>query len=200
MELFTCTGISDTEMESSIRIRSIGKCQFGIVEMNFLLCYWLHSHLYTILKFSLLFLTNIIYSGIIFILFTVYPHLYNSDSFLLYTWLVVLLEINQDRTWSVVKQMRDVYSYWVCIDLGRPVCCYVIKNTCILIGNRAHRTEAGKRASLLYNDSMILYVYYHHGLALLTLSWDKNWDSHSPMNGYPSFYPRIALVAPSPGG
>ena len=37
------------------------------------------------------------------------------------------------------------------------------------------------------------------GLALLTLSWDKNWDSHSPMNGYPSFYPRIALVAPSPG-
>ena len=27
------------------------------------------------------------------------------------------------------------------------------------------------------------------GLALLTLSLDKNWDSHSPMNGYPSFYP-----------
>ena len=38
------------------------------------------------------------------------------------------------------------------------------------------------------------------GLALLTLSWDKNWDSHSFVNGYPSFYPRIALVAPSPGG
>ena len=37
------------------------------------------------------------------------------------------------------------------------------------------------------------------GLALLTLSWDKKQDSHSPMNGYPSFYPRIALVAPSPG-
>ena len=37
------------------------------------------------------------------------------------------------------------------------------------------------------------------GLALLTLSWDKNWDSHSLLNGYPSFYPRIALVAPSPG-
>ena len=41
---------------------------------------------------------------------------------------------------------------------------------------------------------------FSQGLALLTLSWDKNWDSHSPMNGYPSFYPRIALVAPSPGG
>ena len=39
----------------------------------------------------------------------------------------------------------------------------------------------------------------HQGLALLTLSWDKNWDSHSLVNGYPSFYPRIALVAPSPG-
>ena len=39
----------------------------------------------------------------------------------------------------------------------------------------------------------------HPGLALLTLSWDKNWDSHSLVNGYPSFYPRIALVAPSPG-
>ena len=38
------------------------------------------------------------------------------------------------------------------------------------------------------------------GLALLTLSWDKNWDSHSLVNGYPSFYPRIALVAPSPEG
>ena len=37
------------------------------------------------------------------------------------------------------------------------------------------------------------------GLALLTLYWDKNWDSHSLVNGYPSFYPRIALVAPSPG-
>ena len=37
------------------------------------------------------------------------------------------------------------------------------------------------------------------GLALLTLSWDKNWDSHSLVNGYPSFYPRIALVAPSLG-
>ena len=36
------------------------------------------------------------------------------------------------------------------------------------------------------------------GLALLTLSWDKNWASHSLVNGYPSFYPRIALVAPSP--
>ena len=38
------------------------------------------------------------------------------------------------------------------------------------------------------------------GLALLTLSCDKNWDSHSLVNGYPSFYRRIALVAPSPGG
>ena len=40
----------------------------------------------------------------------------------------------------------------------------------------------------------------HQGLALLTLSWDKNWDSRSLLNGYPSFCPRIALVAPSPGG
>ena len=39
---------------------------------------------------------------------------------------------------------------------------------------------------------------YRLGLALLTLSWEKNWDSHSLVNGYPSFYPRIALVAPSP--
>ena len=37
------------------------------------------------------------------------------------------------------------------------------------------------------------------GLALLMPSWDKNWDSHSLVNGYPSFYPRIALVAPCPG-
>ena len=38
----------------------------------------------------------------------------------------------------------------------------------------------------------------YQGLALQTLSWDKNWDSHSLGNGYPSFYHRIALVAPSP--
>ena len=43
-----------------------------------------------------------------------------------------------------------------------------------------------------------LYWISDQGLALLTLSWDKNWDSHSLVNGYPSFYPRIALVAPSP--
>ena len=45
-------------------------------------------------------------------------------------------------------------------------------------------------------DSVFAYIL--QGLALLTLSWDKNWDSHSLVNGYPSFYPRIALVAPSP--
>ena len=42
-------------------------------------------------------------------------------------------------------------------------------------------------------------AFIHLGLALLTLSCDKNWDSHSLVNGYPSLYPRIALVAPSPG-
>ena len=42
-------------------------------------------------------------------------------------------------------------------------------------------------------------IRWLQGLALPTLSWDKNWDSHSLVNGYPSFYPRIALVAPSPG-
>ena len=40
----------------------------------------------------------------------------------------------------------------------------------------------------------------HLGLVLLTLSRHKNWDSHSLVNGYPSFYPRIALAAPSPEG
>ena len=47
---------------------------------------------------------------------------------------------------------------------------------------------------ICFNDNLI-----GQGLALQTLSWDKNWDSHSLVNGYPSFYPRIALVAPSPG-
>ena len=47
---------------------------------------------------------------------------------------------------------------------------------------------------------MISSQSVHQGLELLTPSWEKNWDSHSLVNGYPSFYPRIALVAPSPGG
>ena len=41
-------------------------------------------------------------------------------------------------------------------------------------------------------------THYLAGLGATNLSWDKNWDSHSLVNGYPSFYPRIALVAPSP--
>ena len=51
---------------------------------------------------------------------------------------------------------------------------------------------------LPYQHSDPIAVAIALGLVLLTLSWDKNWDSHSPMNGCPSFYPRIALVAPSP--
>ena len=47
--------------------------------------------------------------------------------------------------------------------------------------------------------SRITVTSFSLGLALLTLSWDKNWDSHSLVNGYPSLYPRIAFVAPSPG-
>ena len=39
MELFTHTGISDDVTESSIRIRSIERCKFGIVQMNFRLCF-----------------------------------------------------------------------------------------------------------------------------------------------------------------
>ena len=50
----------------------------------------------------------------------------------------------------------------------------------------------------LIHTSAVLSTFVTQGLALLTLSWDKNWDSHSLVNGYPSFYPRIALVAPSP--
>ena len=46
---------------------------------------------------------------------------------------------------------------------------------------------------------LALVLNGHLGLALLMLSWDKNWDSHSLVNGYPSFYPRIALVTPNPG-
>ena len=36
------------------------------------------------------------------------------------------------------------------------------------------------------------------GLALLTLSWDKNCDSHSPMNGYPSFLSQDSVSSAKP--
>ena len=64
---------------------------------------------------------------------------------------------------------------------------HVLKIWCLFLTDRAK--------ILKFYAQLFLYPL---GLALLTLSWDKNWDSHSPMNGYPSFYPRIALVAPSP--
>ena len=57
--------------------------------------------------------------------------------------------------------------------------------------------EQPKTALWLWVREMTWYLYTW-GLALLTLSWDKNWDSHSLVNGYPSFYPRITFVAPSP--
>ena len=53
-------------------------------------------------------------------------------------------------------------------------------------------TKISEKSSLIFPWRLL-------GLALLTLSWDKNWDSHSLVNGNPSFYHRIALVAPSPG-
>ena len=83
------------------------------------------------------------------------------------------------------------------------------------IWSQGHLHDKGERREILTwhtisTDTkywMIYWLTHGHsglthlplGLALLTLSWDKNWDSHSLVNGYPSFYPRIALVAPSPG-
>ena len=66
-------------------------------------------------------------------------------------------------------------------------CCLTIIRIPIIKTRRSH--------------DILIYIVgiLDQGLALLTLSWDKNWDSHSLVNGYPSFYPRIALVAPSPG-
>ena len=54
-------------------------------------------------------------------------------------------------------------------------------------------TVLTQKCALVANETATFS--FCQGLALLTLSWDKNLDSHSPMNGYPSFYPRIALVA-----
>ena len=56
------------------------------------------------------------------------------------------------------------------------------------------KTTTLRRLNEIINNNYVIL----QGLGLLKLSWDKNWDSHSLVNGYPSFYPRIALVAPSP--
>ena len=78
--------------------------------------------------------------------------------------------------------------------------------------NRKVYSGTGKETSAQMHFSILIYIKFkitiesaiwiiitHQGLALQTLSWDKNWDSHSLVNGYPSFYPRIALVARSLG-
>ena len=62
-----------------------------------------------------------------------------------------------------------------------------------------HNQEIEGRGFKRFKSYSIIIPLVLQGLALLMLSWDKNWDSHSLVNGYPSFYPRIALVAPSPG-
>ena len=75
-----------------------------------------------------------------------------------------------------------------------PVICYhVSSQQYTIIGSDDGLAPCGMQW-FAANESQLA----HLGLALLMLSWDKNWDSHSLVNGYPSFYPRIALVAPSP--
>ena len=68
-------------------------------------------------------------------------------------------------------------------------------SSCFMSATTTHRDKA-----IDFNKRVCTLTLYPLGLALLTLSRYNNWDSHSPMNGYPSFYPRIALVTPSPGG
>ena len=63
----------------------------------------------------------------------------------------------------------------------------------------SYQYESTKKNYAVFTFSLPWQYSAGLGLALLSLSWDKNWDSHSLVNGYPSFYPRIALVAPSPG-
>ena len=41
-------------------------------------------------------------------------------------------------------------------------------------------------------------LQHDQGLALLTLSQDKNSDSHSPMNGYPSFLTQDSVSSAKP--
>ena len=70
------------------------------------------------------------------------------------------------------------------------------------VGGWVHILDFINDVTCYLNPQLVTYtceICVEQGLALLTLSWDKNWDSHSLVNGYPSFYPRIALVAPSPG-
>ena len=89
---------------------------------------------------------------------------------------------------------------------SRLINCYYWPDSCKTVANVAINTSAHEdtacpsRFCKNFSAKKFPIAKFILGLALLTLSWDKNWDSHSVVNGYPNFYPRIALVAPSPGG
>ena len=47
-------------------------------------------------------------------------------------------------------------------------------------------------------NRLIASAVSHLGLALLTLTWDKNWDSHSLVNGFPSFLSQDSVSSAKP--
>ena len=97
-------------------------------------------------------------------------------------------------TWETSSQSNTV-SHWLSANLEWVLTCGLFRQTLHvtwLAGAPGSKPRSGM-------DKVTDGQIYALGLALLTLSWDKNWDSHSLVNGYPSFYPRMALVAPSPG-
>ena len=107
----------------------------------------------------------------------------------------ILIEI---RTFSFKKMhLKSLSAKWQTFCLGLNVLTYITLFSIVSVDDLGTGIDQPSAAMMLMLQGT--HVVALLGLALLTLSWDKNWDSHSPMNGYPSFYPRIAFIAPSPG-
>ena len=124
---------------------------------------------------------------LLFLLFCLFENLLNGEGNTSSN-SIVQQECRYPSHWTVfnlpsrVRHMRQLYYEYVS-DLSLN----------LAAGHYGFRLAENKKS--LISISLL----NHQGLALLTLSWDKNWDSHSLVNGYPSFYRRIASVAPSPG-
>ena len=112
--------------------------------------------------------------------------------------------------WSIISDQWFIFVRLLTVAWQSHKVSWILFNTCS--GNGLFHLGGGSKPidsilvffSIFFKLSKYLLPVQNHihiwqGLALLTLSWDKNRDSHSLVNGYPNFYPRIALVAPSPG-
>ena len=91
-----------------------------------------------------------------------------------------------------IKYIGEISVAWGCFCRCKTLLDVIDSNSLVFVKHTVYSISHEICTRFLLCCALLwLYIdwfsHIHQGLALLTLSWDKNWDSHSQMNGYPSF-------------